>query len=287
MIVRRLAVWGDPIGHSRSPILHGAAYAQLGLDWHYDRRRVDEVGFTAALGELDESWLGLSVTMPLKGAAYRASVARDRHAELTQAVNTLVLSDEGATGSNTDVGGIVDALRGAGVRDLGTVRILGSGATAASALTAAVELGAEHVEIRARRPERAEQLIALGDRLNVSVAAMPLSAVTSEVDATLATLPSGVSLAADIASSIGTHGGLLFDAAYAPWPSDLAQSWAPGASVVSGLEMLLHQAVRQVRVFLHGTQETALPNEPAVLAAMRAALADADGTEDAVAGGAS
>src|SRR5690554_91858 len=148
MSARRLAVWGDPIAHSKSPLLHSAAYAELGLDWEYGRRRVDEVGFTGALAELDDSWLGLSVTMPLKGAAHRVAATLDRHAELTGAVNTLLLTDGGPHGFNTDVGGIIDALTGQGVAALESVRILGAGATAGSALTAAAELGAVRAEIR-------------------------------------------------------------------------------------------------------------------------------------------
>ena len=63
---RRLAVWGDPIGHSRSPELHAAAYAVLGLDWEYGRRQVGAEGFNDAVEALDDTWRGLSLTMPLK-----------------------------------------------------------------------------------------------------------------------------------------------------------------------------------------------------------------------------
>src|SRR5690606_23181963 len=91
---RRLEVWGDPIAHSRSPQLHAAAYAVLGLDWEYGRRRVPEAAFDAELASLDGSWRGLSLTMPLKEAARRATDAVDDAARLTGAVNTLLLGDE-------------------------------------------------------------------------------------------------------------------------------------------------------------------------------------------------
>ncbi|MGB3375526.1 MAG: shikimate dehydrogenase, partial [Microbacterium sp.] len=147
----RLAVWGDPISHSRSPRLHTAAYERLGLAWEYGRQQVDAAGFPSALAALNESWRGLSLTMPLKEVAHEAANDLDAHARLTGAVNTLLLGER-LHGFNTDVGGIVDAFTHAGVGDLADVRILGAGATAASALVAVGELGAQTVEVRARRP---------------------------------------------------------------------------------------------------------------------------------------
>lgn len=266
----RLAVWGDPIAHSKSPDLHAAAYRVLGMDWEYGRRQVTADGFAGALRGLDDSWRGLSLTMPLKEEAFRAAETMDAHAELTGAVNTLLLGDAPA-GFNTDVGGIVDALAEAGVTEAGTVRILGAGATAASALVAASELGATRVVVHARRPERAAGLVALGARIDVVVEAQPLDGPTASADLTIATLPSGTALPVDTSTALAASGGALFDAAYAPWPSALAAHWGDGA-VISGLGMLLHQAVRQIRIFHHGDPRIELPDEDSVVAAMRAAL---------------
>lgn len=265
-----LAVWGDPIEHSRSPELHHAAYAELGLPWSYERRRVDAAGFTAALNELDESWRGLSLTMPLKEEAFRAADERDRAAELTRAVNTLLLADGQRRGFNTDVGGLVDAFRAHGVEGIATARILGAGATAASALVALAELGATAVDVRARRPERAAGLFDIGEQLGIRVTAAGLSDSTDSVDATVATLPTGTALDEPVADGLAETGGVLLDAAYAPWPSPLAARWE--APVISGLHMLLHQAVRQVRIFVAGAPEIPLPDDAAVVAVMRAAL---------------
>jgi len=271
----RLAVWGDPIAHSQSPALHAAAYRVLGLDWHYDRRRVAADEFEGAVRGLDSSWRGLSLTMPLKEVAHRFAATHDPHAQSTGAVNTLLLGARPA-GFNTDVGGIVDALAEAGITSAGTARILGAGATASSALVALAELGVARVEVRARHPERAAGLRALGDRLGVGVAVQPLaSAEVAEtpraVDVTVATLPSGTILPPEVAEPLAARGGALFDAAYAPWPSALASVWGTG-TVVSGLGMLLHQAVRQIRIFHHGDPLAPLPDEADVLAAMREAL---------------
>lgn len=270
MSVARLAVWGDPIDHSRSPALHSAAIRALGLDWHYGRRRVDAAGFSAAFGRLDDSWRGLSLTMPLKEQAFRAAETRDRHAELTGAVNTLLL-DGSPSGFNTDVGGIIDAFAEDEVRSVSRARILGAGATASSALVALAEMGAHSIDIRARRPERAQVLCALGERLGVEVGVGGFAAEVDPVDVTIATLPGGAVL--DGSAAFASGGGTLLDVAYAPWPSALAASWSSGR-VISGLAMLLHQAVRQVRVFVHGSPLHELADEAAVLAAMRAALTD-------------
>ena len=270
----RLAVWGDPIAHSRSPLLHAAAYAQLGLDWEYGRRRVDAAGFPAAFDELGPSWRGLSCTMPLKEAAASVCATRDRHAELTGSVNTIVLSSPDAPhGANTDVGGLVAAIREQGIDGVRTARILGAGRTAASAVVALSELGARRIDVHARRPASAADLVSLGELLGVDVVPALLSEADQRVDVTVSTLPGGARLDQQDADRFAGIGGALFDAAYDPWPTDVAGAWTrSGRTVVSGLSMLLHQALLQVRLFATGDVGEVLPNEPAVLLAMRSAL---------------
>lgn len=271
MTRHRLAVWGDPIAHSRSPQLHAAAYDVLGLDWEYSRRRVDDAGFATALESLDDTWRGLSLTMPLKEEARRAAATVDAHAAATGAVNTLLLGERPA-GFNTDVGGIIDALEDEAITAVPRVRILGAGATAASALVAVAEMGAESIDVRARRPDRAAALAALGESLGIATTVGDLTADVLPVELTVATLPSGASLDADTSARLAEAGGTLFDVAYAPWPSSLATTWGSD-SAVSGLGMLLHQAKRQIRIFLHGDPRHPLPDEHEVVSAMRGALA--------------
>ncbi|MGN8551924.1 UNVERIFIED_CONTAM: shikimate dehydrogenase [Microbacterium sp. SLM126] len=270
----RLAVWGDPIAHSRSPQLHAAAYAVLGLDWRYERRRVDGIRFPEALASLDASWRGLSLTMPLKGVAHAAARERDRRAELTGAVNTLVLGADGPRGFNTDVGGIVRALAEEGVVDAPRARIVGAGATATSALVALSELGASEVDVVARRPEAVEPLTALGAALGIAVSATSFDADTFRaVAVTIATLPGDARISDDVAAALAADGGFLLDVVYGHGPTTLSAAWDhAGGRSTSGLGMLLHQAVLQVRAFTTGDVADALPDEPAVLAAMRRAL---------------
>ena len=264
--------WGDPIDHSLSPALHGAAYRLLGWDWSYGRRRVDEAGFAAELSTLGPEYRGLSLTMPLKGVAHAAAATRDARAELTGAVNTLLLTGAEPRGFNTDVGGIVRALAEEGVDAVEDARIVGAGATATSALVALGELGARHVEVVARRPEAVEPLAALGERLGVSVTGSPL--VASEIAVTpltIAALPGDAAVAPEVADALA--GGLLLDVVYGHWPTALSDAWdRAGLRAISGAAMLLHQAVLQIRVFATGEVDEPLPDEPLVLAEMRRAL---------------
>ncbi|TQJ32179.1 shikimate dehydrogenase [Microbacterium sp. SLBN-146] len=271
---RRLAVWGDPIEHSRSPGLHAAAYGMLGLDWEYGRRRVGEESFDEALRGLDSSWRGLSLTFPLKSAAFAASVSRDRRAELTGAVNTLLLTADGPAGFNTDIGGIVGTLRESGPAQLRSARIVGAGATATSALVALAELGVRRVEVVARRPEAAQPLRDLGEHLDVAVTTAGLeTSGLADVDVTIATLPGDAAVDDGSADRLAASGGFLLDVVYGHWPTRLAAAWdRAGGEATSGLGMLLHQAVLQIRIFVSGDPLRPLDDERAVLDAMRRAV---------------
>ncbi|GAA1845913.1 shikimate dehydrogenase [Microbacterium koreense] len=270
----RLAVWGDPIVHSRSPRVHSAAYGVLALPWEYGRRQVAETDFAAALAGLDGRWRGLSLTYPLKAVAFAASASLDDRARSTGAVNTLLLTDDGPVGFNTDVGGLVAAMNDLGVARVGTARIVGAGATATSALVALAEIGADTVEVVARRPEAVEPLAALGSELGVRVDHASFDAPSGRpADVTIATLPGGADVSDHAASALAGTGGALLDVVYGHWPTTLASAWqAVNAPVASGRGMLLHQAVLQVRIFVSGQVDEPLDREDAVLDAMRAAV---------------
>ncbi len=270
----RLEVWGAPIAHSLSPRLHAAAYAELGWEWEYGRRHVEESGFADELAGLGPEYRGLSLTFPLKAAAFAAATTRDQPAELTGAVNTLLLAPGGPRGFNTDVGGIAADLRELGVGALEGARIVGAGATATSALVALGELGATRVEVAARRPEAAAALVAVGERAGISVEVRALDAApAASVSVTISTLPGGTELSAPVSTALAAGGGLLYDVVYGHWPTPLATAWErAGGRAVNGLGMLLQQAVRQIRIFATGDPRDPLPREEAVVAVMRRAL---------------
>ncbi|RLP77060.1 shikimate dehydrogenase [Mycetocola tolaasinivorans] len=274
-----LAVFGAPIEHSRSPELHRAAYARLGLDdWAYGRREVHEAELAEIVHARDESWRGLSLTMPLKGEAFRLAGVRDDESILTGAVNTLLfLPGEDPRGYNTDIAGIAHAVRGVvgeSVLPQGGVDILGAGATAASALVASARLGATHVRVFARTPEKAAHLEPIATHLGIdlTVAGFDAFAASARTNLVISTLPGGAESGIMFPAELRAR-TVLFDVAYSPWPSALASEWvAEGGIVVSGLEMLVRQALVQVRIFVGHDPALPLPDEPAVLAEMYAAV---------------
>ena len=272
--MRRLAVLGSPIAHSKSPALHRAAYARLGLDWDYTSVEVDGGRLSEFIHSLDPSWRGLSLTMPLKQDVIPVLDEIDELATLTGAANTVLFDGGRRHGFNTDVGGIVRALGEVGFERMRRGALIGGGATAASALAAMAELGANDVRVVLRRPEAAHVLIDIGHRLGLIVEALPIRDLVALEDADLvvSTVPGGSDLGAAPSAGLMRR-ALLFDVAYDPWPTTLAAQWlAAGGTVVDGLGMLLHQALLQVRVFVAGDPFTPLPDEASVLAAMRDSL---------------
>lgn len=261
---RRAAVLGSPIAHSLSPALHRAAYRSLGLDWTYEALEVDESELAAFLARLDDSWVGLSLTMPLKEAVIGLLDEVDEEARELSSVNTVLRSPEGGwRGANTDVYGIVQALREAGlVAPPSAAVVLGAGATARSALRAIVDLGGADVVICARRAEAAQELAyrAASWGLHPSISGMAPSEDLVRADLLINTLPGDAADSWAVLASAA--GGALLDSSYHPWPTALASAWGGGV-VASGRDMLLWQAVQQVRLMTGGEPD---------IAAMSAAL---------------
>ena len=271
----RLAVLGSPIAHSQSPALHAAAYRVLGLDWQYEAIDVSEGDLRRFVEERGPEWRGLSLTMPLKREVLGLLDEIDPVAELTHAANTVLLRDGRRRGFNTDVYGITRAFRDAGVEALYSVRILGGGATAASVLVAVQQLGATTVRVSLRSPGKAAPLIELAAALGVTITIDQLGGAggpVEAVDAVVSTLPGHAAHEVEFPSAV-RRSAVLFDVAYSPWPSTFASSWLDtGGVVISGLEMLINQALAQVRIFVDADPHKVLPGEEAVLAAMRAAV---------------
>ncbi|GAA2103110.1 shikimate dehydrogenase [Streptomyces albiaxialis] len=264
---RRAAVLGSPIAHSLSPALHRAAYGELGLDsWTYDSFDVDESGIAGFLADLDATWAGLSLTMPLKRAVIPLLDEISETAASVEAVNTVVFREDGRRlGENTDIPGMIAALRERGVERVESAAVLGAGATASSALAALARVCAGEVTAYVRSEARAREMRGWGERLGVPVRTAEWADAAEALRAPLviATTPAGTTDA--FAPAVPAEGlGTLFDVLYDPWPTSLAASWQQrGGAVVSGLDLLVHQAALQVE------QMTGL--RPAPLAEMRAA----------------
>lgn len=296
----RAAVIGSPVAHSLSPVLHRAAYADLGLStWSYTARLLapdqlaDLLAQVAAPVRGGPVWEGLSVTMPHKQAVTGLLDAVDPLARAVGAVNTVVAQRHGGgrallTGVNTDVAGIVGALREV-LAHQGTAPgpravVLGSGATASSALAALTELGATSVLVAARRHAGPGRAAAAAHRMGLGIRTLTWSpgdpasdaAVAHELaaaDLVVSTLPAHAAdtLGAPLARALGgrPRPGALLDVVYAPWPTALAATWEAGGGVVApGWLMLLHQAAPQVQLMTGRTPR---------LGPMRAALLHALG----------
>jgi shikimate dehydrogenase len=246
---RRAAVLGSPIAHSLSPVLHRAAYAELGLHhWSYDRFEVDEAGLPGFLAGLDASWAGLSLTMPLKRAVIPLLDGISDTAASVEAVNTVVFTEDGRRfGDNTDIPGMIAALRERGVDKVDSAAVLGAGATASSALAALARICTGPVTAYVRTQARADEMRGWGERLGVEVRVADWADAAAALRAplVLATTPAGTTDA--LAAEVPERPGTLFDVLYEPWPTALAAAWsARGGAVVGGLDLLVHQAVLQV-----------------------------------------
>ena len=278
--LRRAYVLGHPIAHSLSPALHRAAYAYLGeANLEYDRRDTlpDDLpaimrGVRNPAGTEEAPYIaGLSVTMPLKTAVIQYCDELSETARVTGAVNTVYPRGERVLGDNTDVIGIVNALRHAGLEpnpERDEPAVIGGGATAISALTALHKLGYRRASVYARSLHKLGDLQAVAERLGVQLSTVALAEFPAEQKArrhnpVISTLPARAAdewapQLADPAGASATHRPVLLDVAYNPWPSVLASAWeASGGAVVSGLEMLLYQAVEQVLLFTDCTLQPA------------------------------
>jgi shikimate dehydrogenase len=263
---RRAAVLGSPIAHSLSPVLHRAAYEELGLtDWSYDRFEVDEAALPGFVEGLGPEWAGLSLTMPLKRAVIPLLDEISDTARSVEAVNTVVLTEDGRrVGDNTDIPGMVAALREHGIEKVDSAAILGAGATASSALAALARVCTGEISVYVRSEARAAEMRQWAERLEAEVRVADWADAEQALRAPLvvATTPAGATDA--LAPRIPERPAALFDVLYDPWPTQLAARWsAYGGAVVSGLDLLVHQAVLQV--------ERMTGRSPAPLAAMRAA----------------
>ena len=269
------AVIGSPIQHSLSPFLHQAAYRDLGLNIDYRRIEITKETIGSFLASWPEGLVGLSVTMPLKQVIIPLLSQVDGLAKAVGAVNTVVPFPGGITaGFNTDVYGLVTAIKETKGREFSPERavIVGSGATASSALAALGELQAGQINLLARRVSGAGNAVQAATRLGIDPGYMPLAAgekareTLQAADLIISTVPRAV--LDDFYQTISFNPEkTVLDIVYDPWPSELVkQASRSGATIISGKVMLLHQALMQVKLFTSRT-----PN----LEAMRTALKEA------------
>ena len=275
---RRCAVLGHPVAHSLSPALHRAAYAELGLDWTFDAVDVTadqlEDFVTAAAVP---PWRGLALTMPLKRAVLPLLDRVDERVTRVGAANTLVWESDGTrSGANTDVLGLVAALTEADAPVVagGSAVVLGAGATAAAAMAALAEVGVRRASLRVRDAGRAEPTRLVAVECGIEVSVEHLDAPWVGANVLVSTVPPSV--AVGVVPDAGwdaTPPSVVLDTTYDPWPSPLlVRAQEAGARVITGVDLLVHQAVEQIALMTGRTVDAA-----ALRSAAAAALPDGAG----------
>jgi shikimate dehydrogenase len=270
----RAGVLGSPIAHSLSPALYRAGFKALGMkDWAFEPIDCDAAGLPALVAELGPQWAGLAVTMPGKAAAAAVATDRSDRVRVLGVANTLVRRGGAWWAENTDVDGVRGSLAAAGVTPTGPVLLIGGGGTARAGVAALAEFDWDGPLILAgRRPESTVMVGDLAERLGLPASRTGMTEAdvarwAPTVALAVSTVPAG---AADHLAATLADVPALFDVIYHPWPTPLAAAGAAGRVTVTGLDMLLHQALTQFELVTGATA----PAE-----AMRQALREAVGSD--------
>lgn len=266
------AVIGSPIEHSLSPVIHRAAWAQLGIDgWEYHRLEQDTDSLPGFIAGLGADCAGLSVTMPCKQAVMPLLDVIDPLASAVGAVNTVVPSSGVLAGFNTDVTGIASAVRRAcsmaGCSVPSSALVLGARATASSALAALGELGITSSTVAARRFGGPGSVVAAASRLGVTIEqvlwsdAEAVDRAASSADLVISTLPA--SAADPLAERLRVREGqILLDVVYSPRDTALRRAFeSAGGVVAEGTDMLVFQAGAQVQLMTGRSPDTGVMRE--------------------------
>jgi shikimate dehydrogenase len=268
MTSKHFAVVGKPIDHSLSPKIHTVAYELLGLDWDYTKFLVEEGDLKSFLESQGSQLSGISVTMPLKIEAALLASSGDEIVKQLGIANTLLRQDSNFIAFNTDVFGIEMALEKCWSSKISQVAILGSGATAQSALYAVSRrTPSTQVVVYAREFSRTQTIRDLASKLDVALEVRSLDSYSNEQDLTISTIPAGA------LDGLGQHAqsGWLLNVNYSSKDSNFSKQF-DSEKAIQGETMLIWQAIAQIRIFLNGTPEAELDNEGVLLAKMAKAL---------------
>jgi shikimate dehydrogenase len=245
----RLGVLGWPVAHSRSPAMHNAALAALGLaDWRYQRLPVPPELFTQTTRALGAAgFLGANVTIPHKQAALALAAEATDTARAIGAANTLTFREDGTiAAANTDAPGLIAAMTrawGGGLHGRSAL-VLGAGGSARAAVWALLDAGASEVMVWNRTPQRA---IELARDLGVRAVAAPAGADIL-VNCTSVGLQPSASPEQDplqqlclLHDQVGEYSHVV-DLVYTDAPTPLlAAAQRAGAQALGGLEVLIAQ----------------------------------------------
>jgi shikimate dehydrogenase len=264
----RYAVIGNPISHSKSPLIHRLFAAQTGQDISYEAIEAPLDGFAATVARLRrEGYKGCNVTVPFKFEAYEIASERSERAQSAQAVNTMLLDETRIVADNTDGAGLVRdiehnlsfPLRG---KDL---LLMGAGGAAYGVILPLLGAGAR-ITVVNRTADKALQLAAaykdLGDITGCGYGALQGQRFEVIVNATSSGLKNELT---PLPEDIFKTGALAYDMMYGRETPFMAFARAHGARVADGLGMLVEQAAEAFFIW-RGVR----PDTRAVLDTLRA-----------------
>ncbi|HEY0626089.1 MAG TPA: shikimate dehydrogenase [Allosphingosinicella sp.] len=252
MAIPYAEVIGDPIDHSKSPLIHGFWLEKLGLPGEYRKRQVLLRNLPKYLEERrrDTFWRGCNVTAPLKEHAAAFVGAPPAVCGFVGAVNCITRTPLTCLiGTNTDVAGIAEAVKNVAIKNA-KVCLIGAGGAARAALCHLLQEQAGVITIIVRNPAKAEPLRRLGPQVRIATfneAAVPLGEASLLINAS----PLGMAGAADMPSSVlDSVTGTVFDMVYAPVETVLLKrARKEGAQAIDGLTMLIGQAAPAFELF--------------------------------------
>lgn len=253
-------VIGDPVAHSKSPLIHKFWLEKLGIAGDYGRTRVAAGDLAAFIAERrgDPHWRGCNVTMPLKQAVIAFAEDVDPHARGVGALNALYRSGAGLAGANTDILGILDALPADafGSDAVPEIGIIGAGGAARALLAACRQLGVGTVHFMVRNPPAA---LALLREWRLGGTARPIEDVQSVATSHVLVNASPLGMRGkdpmpraviDAVEQHPTGDLLVFDMVYDPLETELlAAARRRGLRTVDGLSLLIAQARHAFRLF--------------------------------------
>ncbi len=254
-------VIGHPIGHSLSPVMHNAAFKELGLDYRYEAYDVTPEGLEKFLMlRHTPPFGGLNATVPHKVAAIKYMDVLDESAKLAGAVNTIKFDGRKTTGYNTDGIGCVRALEEAGEKISGKrILVLGAGG-AARAIAYACITGGASVTLSNRTREKAMRLAQeIREKTKNTVVVVnyeekSLKDAISRTDAVINTTTVGMMphvADSPLPASVLESRVVVMDIVYNPQETRLLQdAKAAGCKTVDGIGMLVHQGAESLKIWL-------------------------------------
>lgn len=270
---------GWPVEHSVSPAMHSAAFGALGLDWRYVALPTEPAGLETTIVRLREiGFRGANVTVPHKQAVMSSLDEITPDARAIGAVNTIIVQDGKLVGHNTDSGGFLGALQGAGFEPAGRrALVLGAGGAARAVAYALAQAGSAIVvcnRTAQRAAELAHRIRSTGIGVHVGwasykgLAGLPLSDFDLLVNATSVGMWPKTDASPWPPTLPIPSRWTVFDLVYNPVQTRLlAQARAAGATPIDGLEMLVRQGAEAFRLWTG-----LLPPTEAMRAAARRAV---------------